>query len=148
MNRPGRPGVRASPEWLVFVLCFGVQLLILSRFAASPFFLPESDDMQFYNEWGKRVLQGRFTDYQAFYGLPGYAFVLAAIYFVAGYNPFAVGLIQAALSALVAVLLIRIARKCFSKTTLGSESESSAAIVIGVAAGLSWMLFQPAQCFS
>ena len=50
--------------------------------------------MGFYNNWALRILKGQWTDHQAFYGLPGYAFFLAAIYSVIGYTPFIVGLLQ------------------------------------------------------
>src|SRR5205085_3185119 len=94
--------------WL-FLLTFAVRLLILGRFSQSLSFLPEGDDMKFYTDWALRIAHGQWTDHQAFYGLPGYAYCLAGIFIIAGgFDPFAVGLIQSLMDAGIAVLLYKI----------------------------------------
>ena len=75
-------GFWLAPECWVGVLALIVRMLILSRFAASPYFWPASDDMKFYADWAARITQGQWTDGHAFYGLPGYAYCLAALFFI------------------------------------------------------------------
>ena len=136
------------PALTLFLLALTVRLLILSSFATSPFFLPESDDMKFYSDWGLRISRGLFTDGEAFYGLPGYAFILGAIYSLCGFDPFIVGAIQAVLDALTAVVLLKIAKVIFSETSLEAVGfRLDRGVVIGFGAGLLWTFYQPAQGF-
>lgn len=73
------------PLWLpVWVGAFLVQFFVLNMIADSRHFLPDGDDMKFYDDWARRILGGRLTDGKAFYGLPGYAYALAGIYKVTG----------------------------------------------------------------
>ena len=39
--------------------------------------------MHFYDDWAQRIVNGQLTDHLAFYGLPGYAYLLAALYQIA-----------------------------------------------------------------
>src|SRR5688572_13894135 len=106
---------RSAPSAWIFLLAFAVRLLVLVPFSHSIHFLPESDDMQFYADWASKIGQGQFTDKKAFYGLPGYAFALAAIFFfTGGFDPFLVGLLQALMDAGIAVLIYRISCLAFS----------------------------------
>ena len=75
---------RSAPTLWLFLFAFAVQLLVLVRFSKSVHFLPDSDDMKFYNDWALRIAHGQWTDHKAFYGLPGYAYCLAAIYGLVG----------------------------------------------------------------
>src|SRR4051812_36992567 len=76
----------------IFVLAFFVRLMVLVHLSNSLHFLPDGDDMKFYSDWALRIVGGRWTDGQAFYGLPGYAYLLALIFFIAGqFDPFSVG---------------------------------------------------------
>ncbi|MDQ2999618.1 MAG: hypothetical protein M3R61_21500, partial [Chloroflexota bacterium] len=127
----------------MFIFALGLRFVVLSRFAASPHFLPDSDDMRFYNDWALRIVGGQFTDYQAFYGLPGYAFCLAGIYTVGGFNPYLVGLIQIFCDALTAVVVFKIATLLFSRGIAIQRAN-----FIGVMAAAGWTLYQPAQTFS
>src|SRR5882757_4252816 len=106
MSEPVQPPrSRVSIGLWLFLLTFAVRLAVLIRFADSLNFLPEGDDMKFYTDWALRITHGQWTDHQAFYGLPGYAYCLALIFAVGGYNPFSAGLLQAIFDAGVAVLL-------------------------------------------
>ena len=96
------------PEVYVFVGVFALRLFVLVRLTESPFLLPDAGDSQFYNDWALRILKGQWTDHAAFYGLPLYAYLLAGIYKVVGYNPFVPGLFQAALEGGTAVLLYQL----------------------------------------
>ncbi len=136
--------------WL-FLLAFAVRLLVLIRFSGSLHFLPDGDDMKFYSDWALRIANGQWTDHKAFYGLPGYAYCLAAIFLaVGGFDPFIVGLLQALMDAGVAVLIFKISREVFAaspdevKTALSLRR----ADCIGIGAALAWICFTPAQAFS
>jgi tetratricopeptide (TPR) repeat protein len=144
---PATPWFRRPAAWL-FSLAFLARLLVLSRLAGTPYFVEQTGDMRFYDAWAQRILSGQFSDGHAFYGLPGYAYLLAAIYKVVGPDPvarlFAVGTLQALIEALIAVLIFRIARKSL-------ENESSprlAAEIFPALAALAWVAFTPAQAFS
>lgn len=144
----------SAPRFLpvgVFVLAFAIRLLVLIQFSHSPHFVPDGDDMKFYSDWALRIMHGQWTDHKAFYGLPGYAFCLAAIYKVSGgLDPFAAGLLQALMDAGVATLLYLIARTVFAPTAEEKDDRLAAArpLVIGCGAALGWMCFAPAQAFS
>ena len=139
------------PPWLfVWLGVFLVQFTVLNRIADSRHFLPDGDDMKFYNDWAKRILGGQFTDGKAFYGLPGYAFALAGIYKTTGgyghwYSPYLVAQVQAALHALTAVWLFLLGCRVFGGE---SREEKRRGTAIGVLAAAAWALFTPAQVFS
>ncbi len=142
---------RAAPAFAILFLAFAIRLLVLVRFSNSPHFLPDGDDMKFYSDWALRITHGQWTDHQAFYGLPGYAFCLGAIYKLSGgLDPFAAGLVQALMDAGIATLLYKIASAVFAPTAEENDSSLAAARphVIGVGAALLWMFFTPAQAFS
>jgi tetratricopeptide (TPR) repeat protein len=121
-------------------------------------FLPEGDDMKFYTDWGLRIAHGQWTDHHAFYGLPGYAYLLALIFtLVRQFDPFTVGFLQALLSAGISVLLWKISREIFTASAgegKGTSSASPARIsermpdIVGIGAALAWTFFTPAQAFS
>src|SRR5664279_4278272 len=104
----------SSPAFWLFVLTFSVRLVVLSKLSTTPYFAPESGDMKFYNDWALRIAHGTLTDHKAFYGLPGYAYLLAAIYTLIGLDPFAVGVLQAVSEALIAVVIYKIAQAVFA----------------------------------
>jgi len=139
------------PPWLfVWLGAFLVQFLALNMIADSRHFLPDGDDMKFYNDWARRILGGQFTDGKAFYGLPGYAYALAGIYKVTGgyshtFSPFLVAQLQAAMHALTAVWLFLLGHRVFGGE---SREEKRRGAIIGVLAAAAWALFTPAQVFS
>ena len=100
----GRPGInmawaniffrRLHVGHYVFAFVFLIRLLALTRLTSSPFLFPSVGDMHFYDDWARQILQGRFTDHLAFYGLPLYAYFLAFLYKLFGYNPFVPSLLQ------------------------------------------------------
>jgi tetratricopeptide (TPR) repeat protein len=143
--------LRPSPAFWIFLLAFTVRLLVLVRFSHTASFLPESDDMAFYNSWALRITHGQFTDGKAFYGLPGYAWCLAGIYsLTGGFDPFLVGVLQSLMDAAVAMLIYLIARTVFAPDQRDDGSRLSAARphFIGIAGALAWVFFVPAQTFS
>jgi len=108
--------------------------------------------MHFYNDWAQRIAHGNLTDYRAFYGLPGYAYLLAGIYKLFGYGPFAPGFLQACLDAGTSTLLYKIGHRAFGESHSAKEDLSAllgrAGTVIGLAAAVGWALFVPAQAYS
>lgn len=127
----------------IVLVSFAAQFAVLIRFSQAPDFIPQGDDMKFYSDWGLRIAHGQLTDGRAFYGLPGYAFILGGFYKVLGFDPFAVGVVQAALFAAVAGVIYLLASRAFSS----GESDRRASVV-GILAALGWTCFLPAQTFS
>ncbi len=146
-----RPLIQKIPAWLfIWAGAFLVQFLILNHLADSRHFLPDGDDMKFYDDWARRILGGQFTDGKAFYGLPGYAYALAFIYKVTGgyshtFSPFLVAQLQAAMHALTATWLFLLGRRVFGGD---SATEKRRGLIIGIGAAVAWVLFTPAQVFS
>jgi hypothetical protein len=132
----------------VFLLTSAVRFIVLLRFSHSIHFLPDGDDTKFYSDWAMRIAGGQLTDGKAFYGLPGYAYCVAAIYKAAGgFNPFAVGLIQAAFEGGIAALLYKIASLVFAPSQAAGEGTWRAQ-AIGWLVALAWTFYLPAQAFS
>ncbi len=104
---------RLSLGHCVFAFVFLVRLIALTRLTSSPFLFPSGGDMYFYDDWAQQILRGRFTDHFAFYGLPLYAYLLAFLYKLFGYNPFVPSLLQICLDAGTATLLYKIAVRIF-----------------------------------
>ena len=123
----------------VFLFAFAVRLLVLIGMIDSPLFLPSSGDMRFYCDWGLKIAAGHWTDGRAFYGLPGYPFFLGAVFWLAGFNPFVVGLLQAFSEAGIAALIFEMGRAAVP----GRKGN-----VVGALAALGWIFYQPAQAFS
>ena len=128
---------------LVFVAAFLVRLWDLARLTHSSLLLPTQGDMHFYNDWAREILHGQFTQSLAFYGLPGYAYLLASLYKIFGENPFLPGLLQAALDAGIAVLIYQICRFISPRST-----STTTAREFGLIAALVWAFFVPAAAYS
>ncbi len=146
------------PLWLpVWIGAFLVQFLVLNMIADSRHFLPDGDDMKFYNDWALKLL-GQLewkpgepnTPGTAYYGLPGYAYALAGIFKITGgydhtFSPYLVGQLQAALHAFTATWLFLLGRRIFGGSSL---EENRRGVTIGILAAAAWALFTPAQVFS
>ena len=158
-HRPSQPSsglqsLRRVPlPVFVFLVVLGLRLIVLARFAESPFLVPAQGDMHFYNEWAHRILRGELTDYRAFYGLPLYAYLLAALYGLFGFSPFIPAFAQACLDAGTAAILVVLARLVFRRAAgrellAGTAATSHRATVIGIMAASGWAFFLPAQTYS
>ncbi|MFZ3375007.1 MAG: tetratricopeptide repeat protein, partial [Chthoniobacterales bacterium] len=166
-----KPGQRhaLSPSHYLFATVLLVRIIVLLRLTSSPFLLPNSGDMHFYNEWAQRILHGQVNEHHAFYGLPLYPYLLACLYGLFGYSPFIPGFLQAILDGGTAVLLYKLAVKIFSnpaaptrpavdgKARLGvAEPESNArnffnryrGECIGLLAAFGWGFFLPEEAYS
>jgi Tfp pilus assembly protein PilF len=150
-----------SPSHYLFASVFLLRLIVLLRLTSSPFLLPNSGDMHFYNEWAQRILHGQVTEHHAFYGLPLYPYLLASLYALFGYSPFIPGFLQAILDAGTAVLLYKLAVKIFSNSAAPSRPAVAGlengtwnffrryrGECIGVLAALGWGFFLPEEAYS
>jgi len=139
-----------SPAQWLFLITFSVRLYVIVRLSAMPFFIPNGGDMKFYSDWGLQVAHGVLTDYKAFYGLPGYPFLLGFLFKILSFDKFWVSivasLIQAIADACTASLIWKLASEAFSSDE--PEGTLSPAAAIGWIAGVAWAFYQPAQAFS
>jgi cytochrome c-type biogenesis protein CcmH/NrfG len=130
---------------LIFLGVFLLRLGAVLRLTHSSLLLPSRGDMHFYNDWAKDILHGQFSQHLAFYGLPGYAYLLAFLYKFFGQNPFVPGFIQAGIEAGIAVIIYQICLRVL-------ESVASTLFVnarlVGLFAALGWAFFVPAQAYS
>ena len=130
------------PAHYVFGGVLLIRVVVLARLTASPYLSPTRGDMHFYDDWAQRILNGQLTDHLAFYGLPGYAYLLAALYKIVGYGPFIPALLQALLDAGTAVLIYKVSVGIFSGTGLRRAQ------IAGVLAAVGWAFFVPAQTYA
>ncbi len=126
----------------VFAGVLLIRVAVLARLTISPYLLPTHGDMHFYDDWAQRLLSGQLTDHLAFYGLPGYAYLLAALYKLAGYSPFVPALLQALLDAGTAMLIYKVSVGIFPGTA------KRHAQIAGLVAAAGWALFVPAQTYA
>lgn len=138
---PRSASIRWSPAHGAFLVALALRLWVSLQVAGTPYFLPNQGDMKFYSDWARRIAGGAWTDHQAFYGLPGYAFLLGGIYRVVGYQPFLVVLLQTVAEAFTALLIYWIAARC-------AENGRARPWLVGFAASLAWVFFIPAQAYS
>ena len=141
-----------------YLFAFGllVRLLALAHLTASPALMPAGGDMHFYDTWAQRLARGEASDNHAFYGLPGYAWLLAIIYRICGYGPFVPALLQAILDAVTAVLIYQLTHLVLGtprpQTVLPHGGWRAIATHSGeiapVAAALGWLFFVPAQAYA
>lgn len=132
-----------APAGVCFLLALGARLLVLWKVTGTADFLPESGDMRFYSDWARRIAAGKWTDGQAFYGLPGYAYLLAGVYRLCGFQPFLMLFVQAVADAGTAAVIFGLGQTAFKETI-----SPRGARAIGASAALGWVCFQPAQTFS
>ncbi len=104
----------------MFAAALAVRLWGLLRLTHSPLLLPSQGDMHFYHNWAREILRGHAEQPMAFYGLPGYPYLLAFLYRIFGENPFVPGLLQAAIDAGTAVLIYQICCQVFAPASPSS----------------------------
>src|SRR5437868_3062781 len=126
----------------VFLAVLLVRFCVLGRLAGSAFLVPTRGDMRFYDDWAQAIVGGQFTDHHAFYGLPGYAYLLAALYKLCSYGPYVPELLQALLDAGTALLLYKIG------VTLARQSNKGGGQIAGLVAAAAWAFCVPAQTYA
>ena len=115
----------------VFMLALGVRLLHLWQMAGTPFFSTLMGDALGYDQWARRLAAGDWIGTDVFYQAPLYPYFLGVVYAVAGADPGAARLVQAALGSASAALLGVAAARLF-----GARA--------GLIAGLTLALYAPA----
>ncbi len=139
------PAVRVAAG--IFLLAVLLRLLALNGLSGTAYFLPVDGDTAFYHGWAWRILGGQWTDGRAFYGLPGYAYFLAALYAVTGADPFVIGLLQAVLDSGTCLIIFSFAR-WMTRRSRNDEAERAGGLWVAGLAALGWAFFLPAQAFS
>ena len=134
--------LRLQPAHYVFAAVLLVRLFVLGRLAGSAFLLPTRGDMHFYDDWAQKIVGGQLTDHHAFYGLPGYAYLLAGLYTLCGYNPYIPELLQSLLEAGTATLLYKIS------VALVPQSGGRRGQIVGLMAAAAWAFCVPAQTYA
>jgi hypothetical protein len=134
--------LRLQPVHYVFAAVLLVRLFVLWRLAGSAFLLPTRGDMHFYDDWAQKVVGGQLTDHHAFYGLPGYAYLLAGLYKLCGYGPYVPELLQALLDAGTALLLYKIS------VALAPQPNGRRGQIAGLMAAAAWAFCVPAQTYA
>ncbi len=104
-----------SPTVVIFGLAFAVRAVFLLQSLESPYFGAPFLDEQYYYEWAKRIAGGRLISDHAFFRAPLYAYLLGALFAVAGPNYFLPKLLQHLLGSAAAVLVFKIADRCFDR---------------------------------
>jgi hypothetical protein len=130
----------------VFLLALLIRLWVLFQATGTPEFLPTQGDMKFYSDWAQRIAAGQWTDHKAFYGLPLYAYWLAAVYKVVGFQPYIAALFQVVAAAGTTLLIFKLASCVFVRA--GNAGDAKRALWIGGIAALGWIFFVPAQAYS
>jgi len=134
--------LRLQPVHYVFAAVLLVRLFVLGRLAGSAFLLPTRGDMHFYDDWAQKIVDGQLTDHHAFYGLPGYAYLLAGLYKLCGYGPYVPELLQALLDAGTALLLYKIS------LALAPQLDGRRGQIAGLMAAAAWAFCVPAQTYA
>lgn len=143
IRAPRTASIRWSPELGAFLGALLLRLWVSLQVSGTSYFLPTQGDMKFYSDWAKRIAGGVLTDHQAFYGLPGYAFLLAGIYKLFGYQPYLVVLLQTVAEACTALFIYLLTVRA-----LESGDARVRPHLVGWVAALAWVCFVPAQAYS
>lgn len=132
---------RHAPAVTLFAFTLVLRITAAWRLANSAYGTPSSGDMRFYAEWARRIADGQLTDYHAFYGQPLYAYLLGAFFWLVGFQPALVSLLQGAVDAGTAVLIYKIG-------TLVFPAKAQVGRIVGGIAAVGWALFVPAAAYS
>ena len=140
---------KISLTWIVFLCALLARMWVMYRASDTPDFLPQQGDMKFYSDWARRIAGGVWTDHQAFYGLPGYAYWLALIYSMVGFQPYIASLCQAVAEACTVAIIFQLGPLAFVRA---AEQADPAARrrgqLIGALAALGWIFCEPAQAYA
>jgi len=136
---PSRADLWRVVALVLFAVALAARLVALSRLSGSPFFLPDSGDMRFYLDWAERIRAG-VPQEGAFYGLPGYAYLLAGFLAIGAGSPFLILLAQCMLDAGIALLIFLTAGRLTADRRIG--------LAIGGIGAALWIFCIPAQAFA
>jgi len=123
---------------VLFTIVLVLRLWAATRLSGSDFVVPDSGDMRFYYDWAGRILRG-IPQEGAFYGLPGYPYLLALLLAFPSSIPFQVLLVQCVLDAGTATLLFGLARRF---------RPDRAGVLIGILSAGLWAFHTSAQAYA
>lgn len=132
----------------IFFIVLALRLSALLRLTHSALLIPSRGDMHFYNDWARQILHGQLTQHLAFYGLPGYAYLLAILGRLFGENPFIPGFLQSVIDAGTAFLIYRIFMAIFGSAASRNPATDTRVRAAGTLAALGWAFFVPAEAYS
>ena len=115
----------------VFVIAFAVRAWHVWLLRDSPYFTVLMGDARAYDEWAVRIADGDWLGSEVFYQAPLYPYLLGVLYAVFGRDLLIVRLIQAALGAAAAALLVPAGSRLFEPR-------------VGLVAGLLMAFYAPA----
>lgn len=157
MNENSRSSHSGKAALWIFLAVFAFQFLLVLNLSDSRHFVPDSDDMRFYRDWARKISgelswkkgEANFPG-TAFYAMPGYPYVLNAIYSLTGgydpgKSPFLVGVIQALFHAGTSTILFLLCQSLFGGS---SGTERKRGQILGIVAAFAWAAYTPAQVFS
>ena len=106
-----------SPVLVIFGLAFAARAAFLFQSLSSPYFGAPFLDEQYFYEWAVRISHGQIVSPQAFFRAPLYAYLLGGLFALIGPNFFLPRILQHLLGSAAAVLVFKIADKCFDWRT-------------------------------
>ncbi len=124
------------------------------RLSDTSYFAATEGDMKFYHDWAVNLASGIADPHESFYGLPGYAYLLAGIYAVTGVQVWVPLILQMVSEGLIAILILKIARLAWPADPTSIANSSSIWVwqdpgfLIGMLGGVAWAFCEPAQGFS
>ncbi|KPL05519.1 hypothetical protein AMJ85_11765 [candidate division BRC1 bacterium SM23_51] len=102
---------------MVFGVAFAIRAVFLFQSLETPYFGAPFLDEKYFYEWAKRISHGQLSYEQAFFRAPLYAYTLGGLFAIAGPNFFLPKLLQHLLGSVAAVLIFKIAERCFDRRT-------------------------------
>lgn len=116
---------------LVFVIAFAIRALHVWMLRDTPYFTVLMGDARAYDEWATRIAAGDWLGSEVFYQAPLYPYFLGVLYALFGRDLLIVRLVQAALGAAAAALLVPAGSRLFDRR-------------VGLVAGLLMAFYAPA----
>jgi len=108
---------RLSAGLVIFGAAFLVRAVFLFQSLNTPYFGAPFLDERYFYEWAVRISHGQLALPYAFFRAPLYAYLLGGLFALFGPNFFLPKLAQHLLGAVAAVLVFKVADKCFDRPT-------------------------------
>ena len=114
-NPQGNERRGLSPALVIFAIAFAARAVFLVQSLRSPYFGAPFLDEQYFYEWAVRISHGHLQSSHAFFRAPLYAYMLGALFALTGPNFFLPKLVQHLLGSIAAVLVFKVADRCFDR---------------------------------
>jgi len=103
--------------FLIFVISFLIKIPFLAIIKKDPTFIMPIIDCLEFDAWSWHILNGKILWTELNNHPPLYAYFLALIYKIVGYQPVIVVIVQYIMSSVIAVIIFFVVKKYFNKTT-------------------------------